>query len=373
MPEAEAATLAELRRRMQGSFSPGELRDLGVALGLCHVESWDRGAESAIRDIVRRAHDGPGLGVLLDRLRLDRPLVEWPEPPSIRAAEPGPAQPADESRGQPSATSASYAPAPIPDLDGPTIVDPYAGPAHPAALPAEPVAGAIASSDTAQTSLVGAPRPAATSEGTDAPSSATSPPASWPLQNLREPDKKPGLDTRILAIAIACVALAVAVAFAGGMVFSRRGAPPSVAQGGRAETLAGHAANVMDGAIVEVARGCGLLVEGPPDRSVLKRAQASCGHPVNVAGRPGGGYDPADIDPPKLDVAPASPRPKPITGPAETPAPPTDLCRAACKSERRTCKSACGAEPQDASAFEAFQQCHSKCLGAESTCRQRCQ
>lgn len=358
MPEADAATLAELRRRMQGSFSPGELKTLGSAIGLSPVEAWEKGPESATRDIIRRAHEGPGLGVLLDRLKLDRPLVEWPEP----------TLPADAPISSALASTATPAPvgpvAAVPDLlDGPTIVDPYAGPPDltPPPMPAAPapeVAPPPSASEVAETSAPSA--------------SAGGPPASWPMQNLPPPEKK-GIDGRTLAVAAACVGLAVGIAFVGGIVFSRRSAPTAIAGTTRSETLAGHAANVMDGAIVEVARGCGLVVEGAPDRSVLKRAQTSCGHPVAAAGRPPRSYDPDDIEPPKLDVAPASPRAKPITGPAEPATPPTDLCRAGCKSERRTCMKACGEEPKDASGFDAYQQCHSQCLGGESACRQRCQ
>jgi hypothetical protein len=355
--EAEAVAIAELRRRMQGSFSPGELKDLGSSIGLAPTEAWEKGPESAIRDIVRRAHDGPGLAVLLERLKVDRPLVEWPEPPSLRAGLVAPAPSAPASPGEA-----------IPDLDGPTIADPFVPPAD-LTPPPLPAAGAA----TAPTTDAPLEAPPPASVGAPPPPSSASPPAaSWPMQNLPAPEKKGGLDPRILAVSIAFVALAVVVAFVGGIVFSRRTAPAVIAGTTRTETLAGHAANVMDGAIVEVARGCGLVVEGTPDRSVLKRAQTTCGHPVAAAGRPPAGYDPADIEPPKLDVAPPSPRPKPITGPSEPAAPPTDLCRAGCKTERRTCMTTCGPEPRDASDFDSFQQCQSKCLGGESSCRQRC-
>lgn len=368
MQEAEGATIAELRRRIQGSFSLSELRSLGAAIGLSHVEAWDRGSESTTRDIVRRAHEGPGLGVLLERLRLDRPLVEWPDPtPSQRA----------EAESGASIPGLALSPE-APDLDGPTIVDPYADPgADPgAAAPARPtdLTPPPVPVDPSSAAAVDAPPPSeveplsslgAPPDPPDAPSNP------WPMANLREPQRG-GLDTRILAIAIACVSLVVVVAFVGGMAFSRRGAPAVASAGGRTDTLAGRAANAMDGAIVEVARGCGLVVQGPPDRLVLKRAQVSCGHPVAVAGRPPPGYDPADIEPPKLEVLPASPRTRPITGPTGPVGPPADLCRAGCKSERRSCMAACGSEPTDASGFDAFQQCHSKCLGAESTCSQRC-
>jgi hypothetical protein len=347
--DADPAVLAELRRRIQGSFSPGELRALGAALGLDKAEAWDRGADATTRDIVRRALEAPGLEALVEQLRRDRPLVEWSDllPPA---------------RGGDTV---------VDDVDPGARPTPVAPP--PALEPTRPPPGSSGEPGPPPHQGEAAPR----AQGPDGP--AAPPPASWPMANLAaaSPEPRRGVDPHLFAITAACIALAVVVAFAGGVVFSRRGAAPEGAGAGvRADGVAGRAADALDAALVEVARGCGMPAPEAPTRAVLRAAQEQCGHPVAASGRPPVGIDPSTIEPPELEVAPEGRLP-PAPGDARrgprTPAPPKDLCRAGCTAEHRTCKGACGSEPRDASDYAGWQSCQARCLEDESRCRSHCQ
>lgn len=392
MGHADAATVAELRRRIQGSFSLGELRSLGAALGLSPDPSWDRGADATVRDVVRRALESPGLLGLVEQLRRDRPLVEWDDlVPPARGGDTEIAEALPDLETQPTVVEApvfDLTPPPMPVLlelgDVPPAGRPLAAQeveatsAAPAALGA-----ALTPAMTGASPMVATPaEPGSLASGEPAPPSRAAPPsasgpasASWPLQNLSaasDPPKR-GLEPRLVAITAACLALAVVVAFVAGIVWSRQQPVADGGPGTRSEGLAGHAATAMESALIDVARGCGLEVPKVLGRDVLRVAQAGCGHPVTVAGRPPPGFDPNAVDPPKLDGGPATVRrPAPPSGGAVTPKAPSDGCRDECKSERNACKSACGDEPRDASDYEAWQGCNGKCLAAESKCRQGC-
>lgn len=344
MADAEAATdpavLAELRRRIQGSFSPGELRTLGAALGLEPSEAWDRGADATARDLVRRGVESPGLVAMVLELQQAKPLVEW--------GDLLPSAPSEDTVVE-SAVDVHARLTPIHPLPGNLTPPPI-----PPTIPGEPAPG----SQAGPLSVAG-----------------TGPPsAGWPLTNVdRQPPPKTGIDPKLFVIAIACIAVAVIVAFVGGMVVSRRGPEPTAAAPGRANGLAGHAATAVDGALIDVARACGLQVPPAPGREVLRAVQVACGHPVAAAARPLPGIDPSSIEPPDLEVAPeVVRRPAGGNGPARTPRKPSDPCRSQCTAEHGTCKGGCGSEPRDASDYDAWQGCMSKCLSAESRCRQRC-
>lgn len=346
MSDADAAVLAELRRRIQGSFSPGELRTLGAALGLSPSEAWDRGADATSRDIVRRAVEAPGLEALIEQLRRDRPLVEWSD--LLPAARGGDTHvPADVEELDVGARPTPVAPPPLLDLTPPP------------SAPAVP------------------PSAAAPSAGGGAPASAPIG-AGWPMANLDAPrtEERRGVDPRLFAITAACIALAVVVAFVGGVAFSRRAPEPGpTAAAGRSPGLAGHAADAVDAALIEVARGCGVAPPDAPGRDVLRVVQEQCGHPVAASGRPAAGIDPSTIEPPELEVPPEGrPRPPPGAGggKARPAAPPKDPCRADCTAEHRACKAACGNEPRDASDYAGWQTCQGKCLSGESKCRAQC-
>lgn len=340
MSDVDAAVLAELRRRVQGSFSPGELRALGGALGLAPSDAWERGADAISRDIVRRAVESPGLESLIEQLRREKPLVEWSD--LLPPARSGDTQLAgDAGELDVGARPTPVAPPPLLDL-----TPPPSGPASSAATAAPPAGSA----------------PAA---------------PGWPLANVdaARTEERRGVDPRLFAITAACIALAVIVAFVGGVAFSRRAPEPSATTPTRGHGLAGHAADAVDAALVEVARGCGVAPPEAPGREVLRVVQEQCGHPVAASGRPPPGTDPSTIEPPELDVPPEGRlRPPPGTagGGTRPPASPKDPCRSDCTAEHRACKSACGNEPRDASDYAGWQGCQGKCLSGESKCRAQC-
>ena len=92
MSEADGTThpvaydAVELRRRIAVCFSVSELRQLADSLGVSGTVAWDRGAQEAVRDLVKQFERYYGLEILVAKLREMRPLVEWPEPEPVPAA-----------------------------------------------------------------------------------------------------------------------------------------------------------------------------------------------------------------------------------------------------------------------------------------------
>src|SRR5262245_5441650 len=76
----------DLCRRIVVCFSSGDLGKLAESLGASDAVSWSRGANEAARGLVRCFKHKNDLESLVARLRAERPLVEWPEPPEASPA-----------------------------------------------------------------------------------------------------------------------------------------------------------------------------------------------------------------------------------------------------------------------------------------------
>jgi hypothetical protein len=63
--------------------------------------------------------------------------------------------------------------------------------------------------------------------------------------------------------------------------------------------------------------------------------------------------------------SPAAPAPRAPRGPSTS-------CLANCSAQHQRCTQACGSEPQEASRYQAYQGCLSRCLSDSSSCRMSC-
>jgi hypothetical protein len=388
-------------------FSSGDLRKLAEELGVDGSISWSRGTNEAARDLVRcfeRKHD---LEALVARLREERPLVEWPEPPDTQA----PDAPDATGKDGKDATSAGIEGAGG-ALAGPGFLDwpkpegssgeeavapaPLMAMATPPAAPiAQAVVGAGATQPAASDwapppSVAAAPAPLSSSPLSTAAPSSTAWPGTIPDAAAR-PAPSRGLDPKLLIIVPALTLLAAIIAFIAG----RAGSTPEVATVPGASSAAspdgapprpyGLAVSVDDAiarSLANVARACELPLRGPPEEDILLRVFDQCGPPPalppQIPDSTGVGSNPTVPGPGPAQPAaggerPARPAPagKPAALPVDTS--PGAVCTRACETEHRTCKSQCGKEPTQSTLYAEYQSCLGRCLTGASKCRLTCQ
>lgn len=367
MSEASPPTYdpVELRRRIVVCFSVPELKQLADSLGVGGSITWERGAAEAVRDMVRQAERYSGLEVLVAKLRELRPEVEWPEP-AVAAAAPK-----------------TIAGVPLQVVEG--LAAPGADGAVGAASASNPSTAPNAPSGAGE-------RPPLFAESAEAP--ATKAPLAAPMwPGTVDPSRAPpprGLDARLLVLVAALTVAAAVIAYLAGRSAS---APQAAAPEGetvaarRAEGPATRAADAMSRSMGRVARACEIAA-GP---EVFKRVFERCG-PVPPATRVrapgpspnephvGDGSDARERDrdrerPPEPPGEPARKRQQRGADPGDPPAarPGGGGCIGRCDADHRACKSNCGPEPTDASRYDGYQQCLSRCLSAASRCRLACQ
>ncbi len=332
----------ELRRRMAVCFSGPELRELAESLGVAGQVGWDRGPSESSRDLIKQFEKYYGLGILVEKLRELRPLVEWPA-----AADPAFSSPAAPAPGI--IAEAPLASLPIEPADlrasGPPISDPHVPPPRPALAPTWP--------------------------GTSAPRAAA-------------PAAPKGIDPRVLIVVAGLTVLAALIAYAAGRASrpptaaaeaARSAAPAGSAGPQRAPGPAMRAAAVFRRSLDRVVRSCDLPTSGDRDASILGLALASCGLVIRT---PQSALTAPPLDP----IIPSDPRPTPRGKPTRTSKDPAqavtpatskgDTCLASCETDRRSCNDHCGAEPTESSLYDGYMRCRSRCLSATSHCRLAC-
>jgi hypothetical protein len=361
----------ELRRRIVVCFSIGELRDLADQLGVGGSIAWERGIQEAAREVVKQCERYAGLPALVAKLREVRPDMEWPEPaapeqpsPMASTAAPLAPPPALLSPGtlSPGAPLDASAPAP-------TIADPFA-PAAPAAPPAF------------------APPPPAFAPP-PAPPAAPPPAASpvWPGMVTPAPAQAPargGLDPRILVAVAGLMVIAAIIAYFAGRASSgpTAEAAPAESAARRADGPAAMAADRLARGMANVARACELPASAAGGDLVFRRVVERCGpEPVRMRA-PTPPLDPrpdpaANADDPSPDPAGPRARPRrpgrtPEPAPAEAAPAPGKGCLGACDGEHRACKSRCGPEPTESTAYDNYNRCLGRCLSDASRCRLSC-
>lgn len=349
----------ELSLRVQGAFSAGEMRGLLQRWGL-GGESTPSDAARLSRELVRAGQKRFGLAELVRRLRTERPLVEWPE---VNDA---------DARFAPRATE-------VPDLGAaPADVEPAPG-----------VAPTVV--DLGPSSSEGAPpgEGTAASEGAAGPRSAQAgraelePKTTEPRRPLvfepseagREPSR--GLDPKLVVAGLGLVVVLAGIAFAAGVAYTGRASGPPSAGGEAARPApsgpAAKAAALLSGGLEGVARLCAIDPEARLSHSVFVLAREDCGDPRSRARRPRPNPRIPELPPePERPGAEPEPTPEPPR-PTNTPLPPArNSCVTACQRVRQDCNGACGAEPSEASLYDAYNACKGRCLSAESRCRLSC-
>ncbi|WP_437912019.1 hypothetical protein WME73_32070 [Sorangium sp. So ce302] len=359
-----ARSAAEIRGRITACFSMAELRRFAEELGVPDIP-WERGIQGAAYELVRRFEQRRELGPLVERLRAARPLVEWPDTPTVPSA----------ASSEPAHTDIPR-PAPLPNLS------PMVAPSPPleVATLAPP-----ASSPTPRTPNVTGPQPAnARPPGAAGPAQlpAGSPRAGAPARRPRR------IDSRLALAALGLVAVSLIVAFLIGRASSapgddaargsaasasatQKGAPPPAA---RPDGVASRAAAAIDRRLESLARAC----EIPPGSAedVMRRAFERCGPPPASAGHrttPAQRSDPpATQAPGALPASPgAGPRAAAATGLA--PAGGNAGCVGACERRHQACRATqCGKEPTQSTQYQRYQGCLSDCLEQASKCRLGC-
>lgn len=319
---------AELGRLLTLAHSPSELAELASRAGVALPprSPTDPAGSELARILVRRLASRGELPQFVDRLRRDKPLVEWP-------AASGSAPPVTSS--EPAATRS--APAPSDEPAAHTTLDD----------------GADAASR-------------------DAPAPAPSPPASPVLPPLEAAEARGSRLWMVATITVASLAVVAAAVIA--FVVGRSSSAPSSSEPAPAEgpraVLAGNAAAELDGSIRAVAKACAL-----PDRSgtpaeVLARAFRSCAE----RGRTVPLVTSVTPEPAPTATAPAT-EPQRPTGAADPSPPPPRAsgCLARCREQHERCKATeCGPEPKLGSQYADYQRCLSRCLAKASQCRMRC-
>ncbi|MFO0617113.1 MAG: hypothetical protein U0414_31240 [Polyangiaceae bacterium] len=344
---------AELRTLVEGSFSAAQIVRLGTEWGLVPSDEWSRSTSDAARVLLREGEKRFGLAECVRRLRIAQPLIEWPAIEEANAAEWGP----PSSRG------------PARDPESTAVATPDA--IRAAASPPSPTVAA-------------APLPE------PAPPPPPKPGPFLPFPGTEPEPRRAGLDPKIVLV-IGGVVLAIAiVAFGAGFLWSRdpsrsaasgsSSASPSAAGSVRVGPAL-LAAGLLEDHVVAVASRCSVPYEANASREVLGLAMILCDRKTppgdsdaidDIAPTPRSPRtDPDPIDP---DEEPRRPRPRPEPAdPGPRPAPaPGGGCVSRCKSVRTSCMSACGAEPSDASQYDKYASCTSKCVSAESKCRLSC-
>jgi hypothetical protein len=175
--------------------------------------------------------------------------------------------------------------------------------------------------------------------------------------------------------ALLVVVIAVTVGFAVG----RSGSPsPSSATGSPAASaptqagpsLARATADDLAAAVAQIAKTCGLADATGPARDVLAQAFRRC--------------DRSSLPslPPERPSLPEPPDPSPNAAGERTgggqraaapAAPAGGGCIKRCQTEHQQCRAnECGAEPTQASQYEEYQRCLTRCLNKSAQCKMRC-
>lgn len=361
--EADAAPghydVAELRRCMVVSFSAGELGELARAHGMLPSAGSLGGApapaDETARALLRHVERQGGLDSLVQRLREERPLVQWPE--AVAAA---PARPpeADEGAAQPPLDGLAQEPAAPGPLDPAVATEPEA---EPASSPPAPAAG---------------PPPPAAEQATAAPGLA---PQAVPTTAPSRAGLGAWAHTQrrwLLAAGGGALLVAMVVAFVAGRASSGPDADQDAlpaADPASPAPVAKVAAEQLSAAVTAVAEACGVADARGPAKQVLANAFRACSGPD--ARRLG----PPRAARPALTAGPSTDGARPTTAPAQpprdrpAPAPRRSGCLDRCEQQHQRCKqSECGAEPASGSAYSEHQRCLSRCLTKASKCRLRC-
>jgi hypothetical protein len=389
---ATTQEIAELRLRVEGSFTGTELRQLAQKWGLVPEPTWDRSPTHLVRGLVAQADRMFGSAELVRRLRAERPLVEWPDFESDEAAKWGPRAPVSPAVSEeatlvgappeaaPDPTLADLGELELPEADATVVED--EGREPPVALEPGPPPSARADAP------VPSQRAAAPSPAPDAgpPSSAARPPTSrapfpgtFQDAGASSPRAREGIDPKVLVVVAGLMLALAVVAFGAGLFWSRRGPSTEAPKAGaapRPNAVASRASSVLDAALLGVATRCEVDVDGAPGAEILATAQEGCGRATREAKRRAlnDRATPAPLDPslprPRADANDDDRRPsRPSTGGG---APERPTCLSRCAGVKGDCMSACGEEPSDASKFDVWQACSGRCLASESRCRLSC-
>ncbi|WP_437522734.1 hypothetical protein WME79_32240 [Sorangium sp. So ce726] len=351
-----ARSAAEIRGRITACFSLAELRRFAEELGVPDIP-WERGIQGAAYELVRRFEQRRELGPLVERLRATRPLVEWPDTPTVPSA----------ASSEPAHTDIPR-PAPLPNLS------PMVAPSPPLEV-ATLAPPAIA--PTPRTPNVTGPQPA----------KARPPGAAGPARAPRR------IDSRVALSALGLVAISLVVAFLIGRASSapgddavrglttsasaasasaaQKGAPPPAA---RLDGVASRAAAAIDHRIESLARACEIQPGSAED--VMRRAFERCGPSPTSAGYR---TTPAQRSDPPAAQAPGAPPASPGAGPRAAaagglaPAGGNTGCVGACERRHQACRATqCGKEPTQSTQYQRYQGCLSDCLEQASKCRLGC-
>jgi hypothetical protein len=382
----------ELRRRIAGAFSAGELRALAGSLGVGGI-NWDRGVQEAAREVVRQCERYAGLPALISRLREERPYLEWPEP---MAAAPAPADlppVPDAATAIPPTNAYEAVPAlaPTPGSLGPTP-----GNLGPPAVPAlGPTPGSFGSapapplSDPYAPAASAPPRPVPFTMGSPAGAPPPSP-AGWPgVVGPAAPAARPGgIDPRIFIAVAGLMVVAAIIAYLAGRASTATAdaasapaasasAPPEAAPRSGPAALA---AAVLSRSFANLARVCELPPSAGAGAYVFQQIAERCGPaapPPHRASSPPPADTPADPPAPSANATPPPRNRRPGRDPAPAgggaaPAPARGGCMGACEAQHAACRAHCGPEPVESSAYDGFARCQGQCLRDASRCRLNC-
>ncbi|WP_129351122.1 hypothetical protein [Sorangium cellulosum] len=367
-----ARDAAEIRGRITACFSVVELRRFAEELGEPGIP-WDRGIQGATHELVRRFEQRGELWGLVAQLRQVRPLVEWPDMPTV----PPPSSLARAAADIPR-------PAPLPRISPLPVASP---PQHAPTLGPPPIPPTTRTPAVPGAALTRARSP-------DAREPAHGPPGA-PGAAAGPPDRgSRRVDPRLLLAALGLVVASLIVAFLMGRASSepageeaRAGEPageearaseragePARASGAptssRPEGIAARAAAAVARRVESVARVC-EIPPGPAE-DVMRRAFERCG-PASLAAQRAGRAAPAEPpDQPAADEARAQRAPA-AAAPRAPAAAGNAGCLSACERRHRACRtSECGKEPTQSSQYQRYQACLSTCLEQASKCRLGC-
>lgn len=318
----------DLSRLIAISFSAGELSKF--------AERWrvftDRegGSEAGARALVRALEQRQMLGTLVASLRVHKPLVEWSDPP------PAPTVPQEP---------AALGPPPHHQL---------------ASHPLDDLVDESSDDDDEPDES-----PVRAAHGLPRGDDALIDPyldhvAGEPSAGLRVPRWLP-----FVGVGTAGILLGAA-----GMYLGHPDRPSSAPTANAPVAVARLAAEHLRGRVDAVAGACQVPSDGDSARDVLGRAFDECGIP--------------EIRPSKLPNPPAAPASPPSPAPAprraaHTPRPSSGSspsgagCLDGCHASYATCaKNSCGAEPQSATEYTAYQRCLHDCQSRRMRCRLAC-
>jgi hypothetical protein len=350
-----AHSAAEIRGRITACFSLAELRRFAEELGVPDIP-WERGIQGAAHELVRRFEQRRELGPLVDRLRAARPLVEWPDTPTVPSAASS-IEPAHTDIPRPAPLpKLPQMPPPSPTLEAATLAPPAITP-----TPRTP-------------NVTGAEPTKARSPGAAGPGGA---PARTPRR----------IDSRLAVGALGLVAASLIVAFLIGRASSApgddaarggaasasaapKGAPPPAA---RPDGVASRAAAAIDRRIEGLARACEIQPGSAED--VMRRALERCGPSSASAAHRTAPAQPSDPPAAQAPAAQASPGAEPRAAAAAglAPAGGNTGCVGACERRHKACRATqCGKEPTQSTQYQRYQSCLSDCLEQASKCRLGC-